>query len=74
MVKPQVSIIWTAAANIGVRDDKAAEFSDGIPVIAIKNSGADSQLQVLVHIADSKELNVFWQRIRIGLWLAIGAR
>ena len=44
VVKPQVSTIRAAAADVGARDDKTAEFGAGIAVIAIKNIGADFHL------------------------------
>jgi hypothetical protein len=52
VVKPQISIIWTATANIGSRDDKAAEFGAGVAVIAVKNIGADFHFQILGHTPD----------------------
>ena len=50
VVKPQVGIVWTAAVNVGARDDKTAEFGAGAAVIAVKNIGTDFHLQILTHI------------------------
>ena len=52
IVEPQISIIGTAAVDVGSRDDKAAEFGARITVVAIKNIGADYHLQVLSHVPD----------------------
>ena len=50
VVKPQVSTIWTAAVNVGARDDKTAEFGAGIAVISVKYIRADFHLQILGHV------------------------
>ena len=57
IVKPQISIIRTAAVDIGTRDDKSAKFRAGITVIAIKKIGADFHVQILDDIPDRPGLS-----------------
>ena len=50
IIKPKIHTIWTAAADVGSRDDKAAEFGARVAVVAVKNIGAHFQLQILGQI------------------------
>jgi len=56
IIEPQISIMRTAAVDVGARDDKAAEFGAGIAVVAVKNIGADFYVQVLSDIPDGPGL------------------
>lgn len=56
IVKPQVGTVGAAAVNIGSRNDEAAEFRAGIAVVAVKNIGAEFQVQVLSDAPDRPRL------------------